>query len=412
MVSAKLAAAIFALVIITGGATVWISPEAPRVLASLSPVAQGVPSKDSAERGHAHGREGAITLTAAQVARAKIELAAVENCTITQRLTVPGTITLDADRTGRVAAKVVGTVAELRKRLRDPVIKNEVVAVLESREVADARSDYIVAAFHFDLQKTLFEREQQLYEKKISSETQFLRTRNTFLEAELRVNIARQKLVALGLGETEIASLSTHQTANLRQIELRAPVAGQIVERRVDLGAPVGREGQENEIYVIADLSSLWVELTVPTADLATISDGQPVTITTGPNGPSADAKIIFVSPLLHTETRSARVIAAMDNTSMRWRPGIFVTAHIATAEQQVDLCVARSALQTMDGEQVLFVRTKEGFEKREVVVGRGDDVRVEIVFGLDPGEVIAVSKTFVLKAELGKGEAGHDHAH
>jgi membrane fusion protein, heavy metal efflux system len=57
-------------------------------------------------------------------------------------------------------------------------------------------------------------------------------------------------------------------------------------------------------------------------------------------------------------------------------------------------------------------VRTKEGFEKREVVVGRGDDVRVEIVFGLDPGEVIAVSKTFVLKAELGKGEAGHDHAH
>ena len=72
----------------------------------------------------------------------------------------------------------------------------------------------------------------------------------------------------------------------------------------------------------------------------------------------------------------------------MAWRPGIFVTAQITTAEQPVDLCVPRAALQTLEGEQILFVRTEEGFEKREVVVGRGDESRVEIVFGLDPNEV------------------------
>lgn len=105
-------------------------------------------------------------------------------------------------------------------------------------------------------------------------------------------------------------------------------------------------------------------------------------------------------------------MIAAIDNRSMAWRPGVFVTAQIAVAEQTADLCVPRAALQTIEGEENLFVRTIEGFEKREVVIGRGDDTRVEIVFGLDLGEVIATARTFVLKAELGKGDAGHGHDH
>jgi membrane fusion protein, heavy metal efflux system len=412
MISPRLAGRIVVVAALAGGAALWISPEARTALAPLIGMAKGVQSKQPTEREGGHGPAGTIKLTADQITKARIELAAVESCTITQQITAPGAVTPDADRIGRVAAKVVGTVAELRKRLGDSAVKGEVVAVLESREVADARSDYLAAVFRFDLQKTLFEREQVLFDKKISAEQQYLRSRNAFLDAELRANIARQKLVALGLGEAEIANLSTNQTIGLRHIEVRAPIDGQIVERRVDLGAPVGREGQESEIYVIADLSVLWVDLSVPTSDLANVAVGQPVTVTAGQAGIRADAKVIFVSPILQADTRSARVIAAMDNPSKAWRPGVFVTAQITVAEQAADLCVPRSALQTIEGEQNLFVRTDEGFEKREVVVGRGDDARVEIVFGLDPGEVIATTRTFVLKAELGKGEAGHDHDH
>jgi cobalt-zinc-cadmium efflux system membrane fusion protein len=412
MTPAGLAGTIIGVAVLAGGAALWISPETRMALAPLVPMAKGVPSKQPTERGHDHGRPGIIKLTADQIAKARIELAAVGACLITQQITAPGAVTPDADRIGRVAAKVVGTVAELRKRLGDSAVKGEVVAVLESREVADARSDYLAAVFTFDLQKTLFEREQVLFDKKISAEQQYLRARNAFLDAELRVHIARQKLVALDLSEAEIANLSTRQTTGLRHIEVRAPIDGQIVERRVDLGAPVGREGQESEIYVITDLSVLWIDLSVPTSELANVAVGQPVAVTAGQARLRADAKVIFVSPILHADTRSARVIASMDNASMAWRPGVFVTAQITLAEQSVDLCVPRSALQTIDGEQNLFVRTDEGFEKREVVVGRGDDARVEIVFGLDPGEVIATTRTFVLKAELGKGEAGHDHDH
>jgi cobalt-zinc-cadmium efflux system membrane fusion protein len=289
------------------------------------------------------------------------------------------------------------------------VAKGEVVAVLDSREVAEAKSEYISAQVNFELQKTLFEREHPLAQAKIIAENQFLRTRNTFTEAQLRVGLARQKLLALNLREKEIAELS-RQTVALQVYELRSPLAGRIVERLVDLGAPVGGEGQAKELYVIADLSSVWIELSIPTGDLSAITEGQQVAISAGANAKPSHGKIVFISPMLNQETRSARVIAAIDNKDMAWRPGSYVTARVSIAEQPVQLRVPRTALQTIKGEQVVFVRTPEGFEKREVALGKGDDQAVEVVFGLDPGESIAVANTFVLKAELGKAEAEHAH--
>ena len=370
-------------------------------------------------QGHAHGHghgsgekhegpEGVIKLTPERVAAAKIEVSPVEPGTLTQRLTVPGTVTPDPDRVARVAAKVIGTVAELRKRLGDTVEKGEVVAVLESREVAEAKSDYLGAIVNFDLQKTLFEREQSLFQKGISAEQQFLRARNAFTEAQLRVNLARQKLSALDLSDQEVADLPKQPISTLRQKGLRAPLAGRIVERRVDLGAPVGGEGQEKELYVIADLSVVWIELAVSTTDLQTIKEGQRVSIGTG--DAAEEGRIVFISPILNQETRSARVVASIDNKGLAWRPGSFVTARVLVEEQPVDLRVPRTALQTINGEQVVFVRTADGFEKREVVPGKSDDDSVELVFGLDAGERVAITNTFVLKAELGKAEAEHVH--
>lgn len=148
----------------------------------------------------------------------------------------------------------------------------------------------------------------------------------------------------------------------------------------------------------------------MPTADLPAIVEGQSVAISGGADGKPSEGRIVFISPMLNQETRSARVIAAMDNKDLTWRPGSYVTAQIVVDKQPVALRVPRAALQTINGEQVAFVRTPEGFEKREVVLGKGDDQAVEIVFGLDPGEIVAVSNSFVLKAELGKAEAEHQH--
>ena len=190
----------------------------------------------------------------------------------------------DSNRIARIAAKVVGTVAQLNKQLGDTVAKDEVVAVLDSREVAEAKSEYLAAQVNFELQKTLFERAQPLYQAKVTPENQYLRTKTTFTEAQLRVELARHKLSALNVSEREITELS-RQTTSLQRYEIRSPIEGRVVERLVNLGAPVGGEGQAKELYVVADLSSVWIELSVPTADLPTIMEGQPVAISAGANG-------------------------------------------------------------------------------------------------------------------------------
>ena len=376
--------------------------------------------------GEKEGEEGKVKLSAAQVEAAGIAVAPVGPGTLAMQVVVPGVVQPDPDRLARVAGRVVGTVAELKKRLGDKVEKGEIVAFLDSREVAEAKSEYFAARTNLELQQTLYEREQSLWDKRISAEMQFLRARTTFTEGQLRVELAVQKLQALGLGDDEVAGLErrteTVRTAaagpagagrisvpGLQRYAIRSPISGQVVERLVNLGAPMGGEGENKELYVVADLSSVWIELAVPTGDLAAIRQGQAVAIASG-DGPASQGRIVFVSPILNPETRSARVIASVENDGMVWRPGSYVTAKVTTAEEPADLRLPRVALQTVGGEQVVFVRNAEGFEKREVATGRSDGAFVEIVFGLDPGEEVAVANTFVLKAELGKAEAEHAH--
>jgi membrane fusion protein, heavy metal efflux system len=314
------------------------------------------------------------------------------------------------DRIGRVAVRLLGTVAKLRKRLGDPVEQNEVVAVIESREVADAKSEYLATRVTDELQQTLFARATSLWQGKVVTENDYLRARASAQDARVKFDSARQKLFTLGLSEEQIADLPNQPAASLRRQELRSPIAGRIAERRVDLGALVGREGQESELYVVVDLSELWVDLAVPPADLPVIREGQDIAVAVGTGGERAPARIIFVSPLLDRDTRAARVVASLANPDHLFRPGSFVTAEIPLSQDHAEVLVPKAALQTIDGERVVFVRNERGFEARQVATGREDDRSVEIVSGLFAGEAIAVSNTFVLKAELGKAKAEHQH--
>jgi cobalt-zinc-cadmium efflux system membrane fusion protein len=347
-----------------------------------------------------------VKLSAEEIAAAGITVAAAQSGTIAHRLVVPGTIIPHADRIARVAVKLSATVAELRKKPGDPVTKDEVIAVLESREVADAKSEYLAARLNNELLADFYERDKVLWDKHITSEQLFLRSRNAALQAKMKLDIARQKLFALGLSDAELAGLPTLPEHLLRRQEVRAPIGGRIVERKVDLGMAVGRDNLETELFVIADLDPCWVELSVSPGDLALVKEGQAVTIAARGLAETAEGRIVFISPMLDKETRAARVVAEIANKDGIWRPGSFITATIAFAEQPVALVIPATAIQTMDAGPVAFVRTREGFAKRPLVLGRSDGDVVEVVSGLRAGETIAVRNTFPLKAELLKAPA------
>lgn len=361
------------------------------------------------ERESGGGKDGVLELDDEQIGASGVKTAKAASGTLARRLTVPGVIVPAADRVARVAAKVVGTVSELKKQLGDKVAKGEIVAVVESREVAEAKGAYLSAVARLELQKTLFERDQRLSQKNIIAEQQFLRSKASLSEVELQMELTRQKLSAIGLSDAAIADLS-RQSVALQRYELRAPIGGRIVERLVSLGAPVGGEGQAKELYGIADLSKVWVELAISPRDLAIVRERQKVEVAISGGSARAEGVIVFKSPILDPETRAARVVAQIANEGDSWQPGSFVTAEILLEEKQAEVVIPKEALQTVENESVVFVRIPKGFEKREVAVGRRDARSAEVVFGLDPGEEIAVSNSFILKAELGKSEATHAH--
>jgi cobalt-zinc-cadmium efflux system membrane fusion protein len=344
-----------------------------------------------------------IAMSDEQINLAQIEMVSAGPASVAKRLIVPGTIVPHADHIVHVAVKLSGTVAELRKNIGDQVAKGEVIAVLESREVADAKSEYLAARLTNDLQQDLSARDKTLWDSRVGTEQQYLRSRNAAAQTGMRLNIARQKLLALGLGEKDIAALPDAPEALLRRQDVLSPIAGRVVERKVELGTAVGRDNLETELFVIVDLGRVWVELSVASSDLPLLKEGQRLNVTARGLSKVAIGKIVFVSPLVDKDTRTARVVAEIANSDGSWRPGSFVTASIALDERTVPVAIPTAALQKVGGQQIVFVRTKEGFEKRNIAAGQKEDQSIEIISGLTAGETIAVSNTFSLKAELSK---------
>jgi len=356
--------------------------------------------------GAEEGPEGVIRMTEEQIRTSRIDVAAAAPGVVVRRVSLPATVAASADRLARVPARVAGIVTALNKRLGDQVAAGEVLAVIESGEIATVKGDYLAALRTTELARVTFEREQRLWQRRVSAEQDFLKARTDWQEAQIRLDLARQKLAALGLTQAELEGLPQQPIEALRRREVRAPIAGRITARPTVLGAAVTAE---TEIYTVADLSVVWVELAVPTADIAFAAEGSMVRIR-GEGDLAGEGRVVFLSPILDPETRSARAVVEIANPENRIRPGAYVTADLTTAEQPVDVLIPRAAIQQIGGENIVFVRNADGFEKREVVLGRGDQENVEVAFGLDEGERFAATNTFVLKAELGKAEAEHSH--
>ncbi|KST60026.1 cation transporter [Methylobacterium sp. GXS13] len=393
-------------------ATVW--PGAPDALRSrlaqsgllpTTPAATGSPASMPAAVPKPE-EPGLVRLTQDQIAKAGIRTDAVQGGRLARHLHVPGTIVPSANNTARIAVKTQGTVAELRKGLGDRVAKGEVVALLDSREIADTKSEYLAARLSAGLQKTLYERDQSLWDKRISSEQQYLRSQASYEELKVKVDSARRKLTFLGLSPAEIEALPTLPAAQFERQEIRSPIAGKIVERRVDLGAAVGRDNLETELYSVVNLAQVWVDLAVSPGDLPLAREGQTVTVWTQATGERAEGRIVFIGPVLDQNTRAARVVAELPNPEERWRPGSFVSAEIAVSDKPVRTLVPSEAIQTIAGKPTVFVKVEGGFEARPIGVGRSDDGHVEITTGLEPGDVIVIGNSFILKAELGKAAA------
>lgn len=202
-----------------------------------------------------------------------------------------------------------------------------------------------------------------------------------------------------------LAKIESNQS--LTVYELKAPLAGTVIDRQIALGEHVG---EQKPAFTIADLSNVWVDFSVYRRDLHRVKVGNIVKIDAEDGGPAIEAKISYISPVGNSDTQSGLARAVVGNENLRLRPGLFVTGRLLLAEKPVSVAVKSSALQTYENRTVVFVRSGEKFEARDVEVGERDAEHVEITFGLLEGDVYAAKNSFVVKAELAKGTAAHDH--
>jgi cobalt-zinc-cadmium efflux system membrane fusion protein len=202
-----------------------------------------------------------------------------------------------------------------------------------------------------------------------------------------------------------LAKIESNQSLSV--YEMRAPISGTVIDRQISLGEYAS---EQKPAFIVADISTVWVDLSVYRRDLPRVRIGDTVQIDVGDGGAPIEAQLSYVSPVGSSDTQSALVRAVVANEGMRLRTGLFVSARLVLSAKQVPVAVKGTALQTVENKNVVFVRNGEKFEAREVEIGDRDFENVEIVFGLMDGDRYAAKNSFVVKAELGKSEASHDH--
>jgi cobalt-zinc-cadmium efflux system membrane fusion protein len=296
-----------------------------------------------------------------------------------------------------------GVVKEVRKQLGESVKKGETMAVIESRSLADIKTEWLAAREKLALASSSFKREEELWNKKIVSEQEYLNSRKELSQAQIEHDGARQKIQSIGLDPESIAEPGT----SLVRFELRSPLTGIVVERHLT----VGETTKEDEaVFVVANLDKVNAVLQVYPKDLPYVKVGKSANITISGTAEKTAGTVTFLSPILDAQSRSAKAHVLIENQNGQFRPGLFVGAAISLEASEATVLIPRKALQKVDGKDVVFVQTEEGFVPSPIEIGRSTQELVEVLSGLEPEEFYVSEGSFLLKAELAKSEASHDH--
>ena len=361
---------------------------------------------DDTEHGEEHGP---IRLSAEAIDEAGIEIVEATGGELQRAISLPGEIVLNPDKLAHIVPRVGGIVRDVYKTIGDSVQSGEVMAVLESRELAEAKAEHLAGKQRLSLAQANLAASEELKAKGIVPGLEFLAAQRDLAEAEIGLRAAEFRLHTLGVTEEELAGIKQQADSEFSFHELRAPFSGTVIAKHITLGEVVTTE---TDVFQLADLTDVWVHLTVYQSGLSSIRTGQSVTITARDGVGEASAPITYLSPVVDEATRTAVARVVLSNPDGRWRPGLFVTGRVQAGSTQVPLRVPKTALLNIEGQTCVFVATGEGFEPRAVELDSANDTHVEVVAGLHPGERYVARGAFILKAELGKESFGDGHAH
>lgn len=287
-----------------------------------------------------------------------------------------------------VTARAGGAVTRVLKRLGDPVRAGEPLAVVESRDAAQIAADRTAAGAKATLAQKSLARERYLYDQKVSA------------RVDLETAQAEAASAAAEAHRARVAAGAANITSDGRGVVLASPISGRVTAMKISLGTYVQ---PETELFRVVDPRQIQIEAAVGASDAARLVSGDRAIIEL-PDGRTVEARVRAVTPTLSGETRAAT--AVLDVTNSLLQPGLAVRVRIMPSRGATSkaLVVPEEAVQSVNGRDVVFVRTANGFKAMPVTTGQRSAGRIEIASGLPAGRAIATCNAFLLKAELGKG--------
>jgi len=350
-----------------------------------------------------HEEEGHVELSPQALANAGIEILTAGPGDVNVTLSLPGEVSLNQESLAHVTPRVAGAAREVRKQVGELVKKGEVLAIIDSRDLAEVQREFLAAKERLALAEATFQRAELLKKENISAEKDYLAARQALAEAKIEHRSAAQKLQAIG----GLASGGGGYA-------LVAPLTGTIIEKHINVGEVLS---QETRTFTIADLSTIWVNVTVYARDLPRVAVGQAVEVRAEGIAQPAQGSIAYLGQVVGEQTRSATARIVLKNPGPAWRPGLFVTAEVVVDRGPAAVVIVDEAVQTVEGKEVVFVQEGDGFDSRPVQLGRRGYAAgsqeghvIEVLEGLKAGDRYVSKNSFTLKAELGKSEAGHEH--
>ena len=332
---------------------------------------------------------------------APIKVTSAGNTQVSDTLRVAGKVDFDQARVTRIGATVTGRVIEIQAHLGQQVRVGDSLAVINSTELGEAQLTYLKARAQADLQARSVERARQLFAADVIGKAELQRRESELSIASAEQRGAADQLRVLGMSSGAINKLGTTGAIN-SVTSVASTMAGTVVERQVAPGQVVQ---PADALYVVADLSRVWVTAEVPEQQGALVKSGQTVDIEVPALGSRLTGKLIYVADTVNPETRTITVRSVVDNTSRQLKPAMLATMLIQAAPVERVVVPAQAVVRDGDADNVFIEVAKGQFRLTPVRLGPDMEGKRAVLSGLKPEQPILVEGAFHLNNERKRKE-------
>lgn len=359
-------------------------------------------SAEQHDDGETDAHVESISLTSKQLVQQGIQLLAVEQGAVIQLNSYPAKLSLNTDQQAHVSPSFSGHVENVYVELGQKVQKGQPLAALLVPDLVDQQANLKIEQSNLELAKQDFDREQQLWSQGISAKQDYQRAYHSYKRAQIQVQAAQSRLSAFG----------AMNASNGRYI-LKAPISGVISKKDLVIGENVQSASQ---LFTIDQLDQLWLEFIVPNAEIVGLSPNQKIEFKSLQTDKIYKAVIQTLNIEADAQTGRLQVRAKVQSSTAELRPNLMVNVLLPQPSDSTALRILQSAVQNVNGKNVIFVATQQGqqveFHPTPIKLGQSskDSQYIEVLSGLNQGQKYAAQGSFLLKSELEKGEASHEH--